>query len=124
MRALTDNGFVVPKALDRPSNLDLTKYYDQIAFKTDPSVIEFIDRASRNPKNANAGIFELFQSVFRPEDFAQYSEAAGKSSNGKGLSAASLNQYYGDWKTYQMSDHKPMWARVNSNSATDYLDSL
>lgn len=50
--------------------------------------------------------------------------AAGKSPNGDGHSGNALKDYYADWKTYQMSDHKPMWVRIKSNSADDYLARL
>lgn len=124
MKALTDRGFVVPKTLKHPTNLDETKYYDQIAFMTDPEVIKYIETTSDNPKARNAGIFNIFTSVFRPSDFDQYKEAAEKTSNGKGKTGAALKTYYADWKTYQLSDHKPMWVRIKSNAAPEYLESL
>jgi hypothetical protein len=125
MKALKAHGFMTPKALDRPSNLDRTKYYDQIAFMTKPEVLEYIDRRSAQPKNANAGILEIFESLMRPEDFAEYAEAAKASPTGANKpDAAALQDYYSDWKTYQISDHKPMWVRISSNDSAAYLESL
>lgn len=44
---------------------------------------------------------------------------------GKDKQAASLIKYYkGNWRTYQLSDHKPMWVRIKSNAATSYLAGL
>ncbi len=125
MKALKNRGFTIPKALDRPSNLDKTKYYDQIAFKTKPGVIEYIDKPAASPKNANAGLFEIFKSVFRSGDFEQYKAHAKKTGNGKKAgSEADLKKYYRDWKTYQVSDHKPMWVRIKTNTSSEYLASL
>jgi exonuclease III len=124
MKALTDRGFVIPETLKSPSNLDRTKYYDQIAFMTDPEVIKYVDKIAGEPKSRNAGIFEIFESVFRPEDFDQYAEAAAASPNGKDKDGAEAKAYYADWKTYQLSDHKPMWVRIKSNAASEYLESL
>ncbi len=44
---------------------------------------------------------------------------------GKDKQAASLIKYYkGNWRTYQLSDHKPMWVRIKSNAAASYLAGL
>lgn len=130
MKALTDEGFQIPKALDRPSNLDRSKYYDQIAFRAEQGVLDFIDTRSESTARSNAGIIELFDTVFRDEDFAQYEEAAGRTSNGKKVLDGTSNDhdtlesYYEEWRTFQFSDHKPMWVRISSDSAQAYLDSL
>ncbi len=130
MEALTSQKFKIPKALDKPTNLDNTKYYDQIAFRADQDVINFIDTPSESTANSNAGIVELFESVFRSQDFAQYEESVSKTSNGKKVvdgtsnDHSTLESYYESWKTFQFSDHKPLWVRIDSDSASEYLDSL
>lgn len=121
MKALTDNGFITPKALKTPTNVLSTKYYDQIAFKTEPDVIEFIE--SKN----NAGVFPIFSEIMREsdEDFAAYWPIASKTTSGKkATDRASQQKVYRDWRTYQMSDHNPMWCRINANSSTGYLERL
>lgn len=125
MKALKRHGFRIPKALDRPSNLDLTKYYDQIAFMTDDETLNFIDRKTKDPKKANAGIFDIFGSVFRDGDTAEYKKEMHKKKGGKGKTGAALSKYYkSNWRTYQLSDHKPMWVRIKSNAAGAYLQKL
>ncbi|WP_293612707.1 endonuclease/exonuclease/phosphatase family protein [Ponticaulis sp.] len=130
MKALTDEGFAIPKALDRPSNLDKTKYYDQIAFRAKQGVLDFIDTPSSSTSRSNAGIVELFDSVFRDGDWQEYEDEMKKSSNGKSVVTGenkdhdTLESYFEDWKTFQFSDHKPMWVRISSDGAKDYLDSL
>ena len=125
MIALRRHGFRIPDALNRPSNLDLTKYYDQIAFMTDDETLEFIDCRTDDLKKANAGIFEIFKSVFRDQDTLEYEAELRKKAGGKDKQGAALTQYYkSSWRTFQMSDHKPMWVRIKSNAAAAYLASL
>jgi endonuclease/exonuclease/phosphatase family metal-dependent hydrolase len=120
MKALLDSGFVVPKSLRAPTNIDRSKFYDQIAFKTDPRVVEFVDK----PGSGNAGVFEIFESVFADDQVEQYRQAAAATTNGKGKSGAELEKYYLEWRTYQMSDHKPMWVRLRSDDSAAYLERL
>ncbi|GAB3280669.1 hypothetical protein GCM10027347_55960 [Larkinella harenae] len=124
MKALINEGFTIPKALQVPSNLDRTKYYDQIAFKTKPEVLEYIDRASTDPKKKNAGLFELYNKVFTEEKFEQYKEELKKTPNGKNKDGEALKKYYLEWRTYQFSDHKPMWVRLSTNDSKGYLERL
>ncbi|WP_173203695.1 hypothetical protein [Sphingopyxis sp. BSNA05] len=83
MTALKRHGFRIPNALNRPSNLDLSKYYDQIAFMTDDDTLNFIDRQTDDPKKANAGIFEIFKSVYRDGDTLEYEKELRKKAGGK-----------------------------------------
>ncbi len=124
MKALTENGFRIPKTLQRPSNLDRTKYYDQIAFKTKSEILEYVDSQASKPKNRNAGIFELFDSVFTDDQYSQFRAIAAKTSNGKKKTGAALKTYYRSWRTYQFSDHKPMWVRLKTNDSAAYLETL
>ena len=124
MKALLDNGFTVPKKLKRPTNIDRTKFYDQIAFKTQQNVLDYIDKTSKNPKLQNAGVFEIFDSVFREEDLPQYLPDLVKTKTGKKKSPVEMPSYYAKWKTSQMSDHKPMWVRLQINNSEAYLEGL
>jgi exonuclease III len=124
MRALLNSGFVVPKVLRQKSNVIGTKYYDQIAFKTSPDQLEYIEKGSPNLKNRNAGLFNIFKSVFRDEQSEYYFAIAAQSPNGKNKSDEEEKvQYYRDWRTYQMSDHNLMWVRLKVNDSLTYLDS-
>lgn len=124
MQVLLNEGFVVPESLLNPTNIDKTKYYDQIAFKTKPAVIEFIEAAGEN--HPNAGVFEIFERILTDsdEDFAAYKEAVLKTKNGKRKDEAALKDYYKVWRTYQFSDHKPMWVCLNTNDSAAYLEKL
>ena len=118
MKAITDAGFVIPPELQSlPSNALRNKFYDQIAFKVKPDRFE---------TSGNAGIFEYYQVVYRTEDEADYAEAMGeaylRTSDGK--PRKNPTAYYTTyWRTYQMSDHLPMWVEIEIDHTEAYLAS-
>jgi hypothetical protein len=126
MQALETNGFRVPKTLqDKPTNIPGTKHFDQIAFKTDEDVLNYLETKSANPKTQNAGTFDLFKNLYTATQFPDYEAEVKKTTKGKGLSGAKLKDYYlAEWRTYQFSDHVPMWVRIDSNDADEYLEKL
>jgi len=125
MKRLLEAGFEVPKALRAPTNIDRSKYYDQIAFQGPPGVVDYVERQSNDPKQRNAGVFDLFTSVFTEKQFAQFRDDAKKTSNGKkAKTTTALKKYYLEWRTYQFSDHKPLWVRLDTNDADGYLERL
>ncbi len=119
MEALVNNGFTVPKPLDR-TNVKDTKFYDQIAFKTKPAVVEYTNR------KGNGGVFKIFEEIMTDsaEDFDQFQAAAKKSSNGKDKTGDDLKKYYETWRTYQLSDHRPLWVRLVTDDSAAYLERL
>jgi hypothetical protein len=63
--------------------------------------------------------------VFTPAQFGEFKDAAEATSNGKKATAANeLDDYYLDWRTYQFSDHRPLWVRLQVNDSEKYLKSL
>lgn len=117
--ALTSAGFAIPEELENlPSNASKSKIPpkprpsgakedDQIAFYEGGEPVEIL----------NSGVFDYYRSVFRPEDEALYVSAMGpaykKTSKGKARDAAGRKLYYRTyWRTYQMSDHLPMWVEI------------
>lgn len=121
MKALLDNGFTVPKAISKPTNALGDKYYDQIAFKTKPEVIEFVE------SKRNAGVIPLFETLMRDdeEDFHAWWPDAAATPNGRNKTAtAERHDYYLDWRTYQVSDHSPLWCRIDINSSAAYIARL
>ena len=124
MEALLDAGFEIPEALHgQASNIYRTKHYDQIAFKTRRGLLEYIETAAEGAR-ANAGVFEIFQNVLTPGQFGDYESAARATPNGDDRSGPELEDYYLDWRTYQFSDHNPMWVRLRVNDSADYLQRL
>jgi hypothetical protein len=105
MEGLTSAGFVIPKGLDTipGSNVKKDKHYDQIAY--------FKATTGLTP-TGRAGVFDYFELVYRLSDAAVYEPDVppGKT--------------YTDWRTYQMSDHLPMWCEFQIDDMDAYLQSL
>jgi len=129
MKALENNGFVVPTVLKNKPTTGTEKHYDQIAFKTKSEVIEYVENTSSTPLQNNAGVVDLFKSVFTFDDFATYRDiVATKTTAGKKATAANdedgLKKAYKNWRTYQFSDHYPMWVRLHTNNSSNYLNNM
>jgi len=104
MQAITSAGFVVPAELQQVpgSNVDKNKHYDQIAY---------YQRLSGMRTTGRAGVFDFFEHVY--QDASAYEPVR----NGRGRS-------FKEWRTYQMSDHLPMWIEFSVDDSGAYLDSL
>jgi len=114
MTALTDNGFEIPKSLqDKPSNQNKTKHYDQIAFKTNSDVMNFVDQPAVDGRPGNSGVFDPYPSVFRLQDESKYANVDGRGTTS-----------FTTWRSYQVSDHLPMWVRLDVNDTDEYLEGL
>jgi hypothetical protein len=116
MEALTSNNFHIPEPLTKipGTNVKKDKHYDQIALWEGKSkqrgmytrIIPY-----------RAGVFDYFNYVFREVDKDIYTPLMVKQ--------GSDGEYYNDyksWRTYQMSDHLPMWLELRIDFAAEYLD--
>ncbi len=83
-----------------------------------------MDEAAEN--KTGSGILDLFEELFTPAQFEHYKDDAAKSPNGKKKATeAELKTYYSrEWRTYQLSDHKPMWVRLKTNDSPKYLQAI
>jgi endonuclease/exonuclease/phosphatase family metal-dependent hydrolase len=124
MHALKDNGFIVPQNLQQKPTTGTEKHYDQIAFKTQPEVIEYIESRSQNPLRQNAGVFPLFKQIFTEDQFGDYAGFVKKktSAGKKAEKKSDLESAYKKWRTYQLSDHYPMWVRLQTDGSDAYLE--
>jgi endonuclease/exonuclease/phosphatase family metal-dependent hydrolase len=112
MAALTANKFIVPDVLQTlPSNVAKNKHYDQIAFR---------ERPHRFEATGAAGVFDFYESVYRPEDRDGYKESLGE----KFATSANPDRYYRDWRTYQMSDHLVLWMEFRIDFSDEYLTEM
>ena len=104
LQAITDAGFVLPAELQQlpGSNVARNKHYDQIAYYR---------KLSKMRTTGRAGIFDYYEHVYR--DATAYDAVR----NGRGSS-------FNEWRTYQMSDHLPMWIEFAVDDSAAYLDSL
>ncbi|MCB2211944.1 endonuclease/exonuclease/phosphatase family protein [bacterium] len=120
MDALLDSGFTVPEVLRKRSNVKSDMYYDQIAFKTDSLTIDYIEAASA--EDTVAGVFNIFQNVMKPSQAGDYLEEMKETTGAAGKTDDELKgAYFKKWRTYQFSDHMPLWVRLRTDSSEAYL---
>ena len=128
MDALTkDGGFEIPEGTTSipGTNVDKNKKYDQIAYRA---------RGDRFASTGNAGSFDFYEHVFTNEDadtYRPYIDAyiaqrhkAGKKSPKKPADDKGKRSQFKKWRTYQMSDHLPLWAEFQVDFADAYLKDI
>ena len=145
--ALEDNGFKTVKNRSG-SNRDQTKFYDQISFRSKKDELTLIEHPFDNR------VVQFFNSVFREEDFELYKPVMKKRIARKLMSAKkafeaatsktkkkkykgqmesltkvtktdeSLKDYYLEWRTFQTSDHLPLWVEIKIDFSDQYLKKL
>lgn len=118
MRALEDNGFHIPDCIkEHPTDLGKSKHYDQIAFnlKLEKSMTVFSESEQK------AGAFDFTKSVYTPEDVDIYSQYFDEKYR-VGKSDKDIEKYYlSKWRTFQMSDHLPLWVELKIDFSDQYL---
>jgi hypothetical protein len=103
------------------TNVAKDKYYDQIAFRVRPGRLDTTGRA---------GVFDLFEVVYRDEDEALYVAEMGEryhtTTKGVARDEKGKRSYYRTkWRrTHQLSDHLPMWIELRINYTEPYLQRL
>jgi endonuclease/exonuclease/phosphatase family metal-dependent hydrolase len=112
-KAITNQGFRIPKALQSlPSNVPQDKHYDQIAFIA-PDIEDRLELSK-------AGVFNYYDHVYGDAEEAVYQEEMGEGYSAK-EPGRSRTTHYRTWRTYQMSDHLPMWIELKIDFGEDYL---
>ena len=118
MKALTSRGFKVPEPIDGDS-LDASMrnhFYDQIAARIKD------DRY----RVTGGGFIRVFDDVYRDDDFHIYHRQLPTSDPDPDdqFGADTPEEIYRKWRTWQMSDHSPLWVRIETDFADDYLTAL
>jgi endonuclease/exonuclease/phosphatase family metal-dependent hydrolase len=120
MKALERYGFTVPAEIKQhPTDLGGTSHYDQIAFnlKLDKNMTVF------KKKEQKAGAFNFSESVYREEDLETYKAYFSDKTEGK--TEAEIKKYYlSTWRTFQISDHLPLWVELKIDFSNQYLEKL
>jgi endonuclease/exonuclease/phosphatase family metal-dependent hydrolase len=115
MKALTDGGFMVPKELQQKTALAGKHYYDQIALRAREGIVEI----------AKAGCFHWQDVVFRDNETDYKSYKLNMPVRTKGGKPAQTDMAaYRRWRTWQISDHLPLWAEIKMDFTERYLGSL
>jgi len=117
MQALLSHNFVTPEPLQAipGSNVKQDKFYDQIAYwngQTDrrKSYTQLIPY--------RAGVFDYFDVVYRKDEEDIYHPFMKKSDSDEFYASYNL------WRTYQMSDHLPMWIEFQVDFSQEYLNEV
>ncbi len=134
-KALRKNGFLVPKGLHgKITNIGKqARAFDQIAFLEDEKNVE---------STGNAGAIDFFRTVYRKnkrdktlDDQEVYAPLMRKTIDNSNKRKSESKQstpwdqrtpakqstYYGAWRTFQMSDHLPLWVELKIDFSEKYL---
>lgn len=124
---LERHGWFMPA--DHKSNATGTKPYDQIAFKAKEDELQL---GSSDP---NSGAFPLFDDVFTDEEWEAYhaiAEATGRPMTSwdgtmrwpQNDRVLTREEYYQQWRTWQISDHMPLWIELKIDFTDAYLERI
>ena len=109
-KRLSKPGFQMhPKLMGVGSNIKQVKHFDQIAFIA-PDLKDRLE-------DCNAGVFNYYKYVYRENEAPVYAADVPPAKAGK-------PGKYGDWRTYQMSDHLPMWIELRVDFSREYLERI
>ena len=121
MKALETNGFYIPKAIkEHPTDLGQVNHYDQIAFnlKLTKTMTVYKEKEQR------AGAFNFTKSVFTNEDQTLYQPLFDKKYVDNKTEKQIAQYYQSKWRTFQMSDHMPLWVELKVDFSGQYLEDL
>lgn len=135
MAALNSHGFEIPEDIQQipeGTNVKRDKFYDQIAYwaKTPRRRRNGI-RDYAKVEACAAGVFDFFEHVFTADHANSYEpvmtvekERLNAQRVLEGKNPLTSTWEYEDWRTYQMSDHLPMWIELKTDFSTEYLETL
>ncbi|MDR2804772.1 MAG: hypothetical protein LBB85_03895 [Dysgonamonadaceae bacterium] len=104
---------------EHPSDLGGTSHYDQIAFnlKLEDKMTVFSE------KKQKAGTFNFAETVYTEDDLEIYREYFPDKIKGK--TEQEIRKYYlSTWRTFQMSDHLPLWVELKIDFSNQYLEKI
>lgn len=117
MQALKSNGFVVPDPIDGKKVRQLgDHFYDQIAVRVKDDRFKVL----------GGGIVRLFDDVFTDADLPLYADQLPKKDPEKESTAKATTPeaMYKKWRTFQMSDHSPLWIEIATDFSEQYLTAI
>ena len=118
-KALTGRGFVVPVV--GATNLGENKFFDQIAFH-DPRGLLWPDERELPVKDVpRKGIFRFLEAVYRDNQLKAYTPELKAGCGDKFTKAKNKTTVYDKWRTFQMSDHCPLWVELRIDFSDSYI---
>lgn len=121
-KAITDAGFYIPTSFrNKPTNIKGNKHFDQIAFFSTAYKNKVVQQRL---DSAHSGVFNFFKYVFREEDELEYASHMPETYHKKRSDKKKSQYYQGSWRTFQMSDHFPLWIELPIDFAEPYLQGI
>lgn len=119
VKALLKGKFKIPSKLlksTKGSNLDRSKFYDQIIYHETSKQIKF----------TNADVFDYYKYVFNSASRTKYRFDYNmlRTFNNKKRIKTLNEKLFDQWKTFQMSDHLPLWVEFKIDFSDKYLQYL
>jgi endonuclease/exonuclease/phosphatase family metal-dependent hydrolase len=117
MQALKSEGFVVPPEIDGKKVRKLGQhFYDQIAVRMKDDRFKVL----------GGGMVDIFEDVFTDADLALYADVLPKKDLEKDSKskAKTPQAIYKKWRTWQMSDHHPLWIEIATDFSEQYLGAI
>lgn len=117
MQALKSEGFVVPPEIDGEKVRKLGQhFYDQIAVRVKDARFKVL----------GGGMVDVFEDVFTDADLPLYADALPKKDPEKDpkSKAKTPEAIYRKWRTWQMSDHHPLWIEIATDFSDQYLGAI
>lgn len=114
-QALTDAGFKLPKAITKlpvGSNVNADKYYDQIAYLNPRQSLR---------DTSKAGVLSLFDLIYQDTDCNVYAPEMQSTDGEKFGRTGDRFKYFKQWRTFQLSDHFPLWIELKIDFSEGYL---
>lgn len=118
MTALEENGFHIPSPIkEHPTDLGETNHYDQIAFNLHLSdTMQIFDENIQH-----SGSFNFTKTVYNENDYEAYVPLM----DAKQVAKGNVQDYFRKtWRTFQMSDHLPLWVELKVDFSGQYLEDL
>jgi endonuclease/exonuclease/phosphatase family metal-dependent hydrolase len=122
MKALRKHKFILPADLTLDnnelrwvSNMGGNKHYDQIAFLVRK------DELQLGPSSNNAGVLNYYKAVFTDANAETYFPLGRANGKWPDTPAARKTYYAKEWRTWQMSDHLPLFVELRIDFTEKYL---
>lgn len=117
MQALKSEGFVVPAEIDGKKVRKLGQhFYDQIAVRMKDARFKVL----------GGGMVDVFEDVFTDADLPIYAGVIPKTDPEKDakFKAKTPEAIFKKWRTWQMSDHHPLWIEIATDFSEQYLGAI
>lgn len=121
MKALEKNGFYIPNDIkEHPTDLGQTNHYDQIAFN-----LQLTNTMTVFEENQQkSGAFNFTKSVYTDDEMETYLPFFEEKYVTDKTKKQILQYYKSKYRTFQMSDHLPLWVELKVDFSEQYLEDL